>query len=128
ISQSCDFLTCHSARLLDGLRLRESAGCWTEMGSVESYETASGRRYRVRYRDPNRRSREKAGFTTKREAEEHLASVTVSTLRGEYVDPAASRASVGDLGVAWLSTQTHLKPSAYKPLEVAWRKHVEPVW
>ena len=47
------------------------------MGSVESYDTASGRRYRVRYRDPDRKSREKAGFATKREAETYLAEVTV---------------------------------------------------
>ena len=43
------------------------------MGSIESYQTANGRRYRVRYRDPDHRSREKAGFTRKFDVEQFLA-------------------------------------------------------
>lgn len=98
------------------------------MGSVEPYETAQGRRYRVRYRDPDRHSREKAGFTRRRDAEEYLASVTVAAARGDYVDPAASRSTVSALGAGWLANQTHLKPSAYRPVEIAWRVHVQPHW
>lgn len=98
------------------------------MGSVEPYETSSGRRYRVRYRDLDRRSREKAGFTRKADAEDYLASVTVSMRRGEYVDPGAARSTVGELGVEWLARQTHLKPSSLRPVEIAWRLHVEPTW
>lgn len=98
------------------------------MGSVEEYRTEAGRRYRVRYRDPERRSREKAGFRTKRDAEEYLAGVTVSTARGEYIDPNAARATISDLGTQWLKNQSHLKPSAWRPLEITWRLHVEPQW
>ena len=98
------------------------------MGSVEPYETAEGRRYRVRYRDPDRRSREKAGFKRKAEAEEYLAGVTVAAARGEYVDPTAARSTVGDLGPVWLANQAHLKPSSLRPLEITWRVHVEPQW
>jgi len=57
------------------------------MASIEPYETSSGRRYRVRYRDPQRRQREKAGFVLKIDAEDYLANVTVSPNRGDYVDP-----------------------------------------
>lgn len=98
------------------------------MGSVEAYETAKGRRYRVRYRDDARKSREVGGFTRKVDAEEHLASVTVQILRGEYVDPRAARTTVSELGAAWLGRQNHLKPSSLRPVEIAWRKHVEPTW
>ncbi len=98
------------------------------MGSVESYRTEEGRRYRVRYRDPDRRSKEKGGFLRKIDAEEYLASVTVAAARGEYVDPGASRATISELGAAWLANQTHLKPSSYRPVEIAWRLHVEPRW
>ena len=98
------------------------------MGSVEAYETAKGRRYRVRYRDPSHRSREKAGFTRKSEAEEYLASVTVQAARGEYIDPAGARVTVSQLGTEWLANRSHLKPSSWKSLEVAWRVHVEPAW
>jgi integrase len=98
------------------------------VGSIEPYKTAKGKRYRVRYRDPDRRSRERAGFARKVEAEEYLASVTVAAVRGEYVDPGAGRVTVTDLAIDWLATRTHLKPSSYRPLEIAWRVHVEPTW
>tara|TARA_R100001126_G_scaffold24370_5_gene12773 strand:- start:41898 stop:43019 length:1122 start_codon:yes stop_codon:yes gene_type:complete len=98
------------------------------VGSVESYATSGGRRYRVRYRDPDRRSREKGGFTTKRDAEEYLAGVTVASARGDYVDPRDSKALVADLGASWLAAQQHLKPSTMRAQETAWRVHVAPVW
>jgi integrase len=98
------------------------------MGSVEPYQTAGGRRYRVRYRDPERRSKEKGGFKLKRDAEEYLASVTVSSVRGEYVDPAAGRTTIDELGVAWLANQAHLKASTFRVLEQAWRVYVLPRW
>ena len=98
------------------------------MGSISSYETNNGRRYCAHYRDPDRRNREKAGFKRKRDAEEFLASVVVTTLRGEYVDPSQGRATLMDLGVEWLTNQSHLKPSSYAAVETAWRVHVAPVW
>lgn len=99
------------------------------MGSIEPYETSGGRRYRVRYRDPEHRSREKAGFRTKNgpgSATEFLASVTVDMTRGDYIEPAASRVTVGRLGPTWLDAQAHLRPSSAAPLEGAWRVFVEP--
>lgn len=98
------------------------------MGSISSYETRQGRRYRAHYRDPDRRNREKAGFVRKRDAEEFLASLVVSTLRGEYVDASRGKATIDELGHAWLRNQSHLKPSSYRPVEIAWRVHVEPAW
>lgn len=98
------------------------------MGSISSYETKNGRRYRAHYRDPDRRNREKAGFARKRDAEEFLASVVVSSLRGEFVDPAQGKATINELGTEWLLNQLHLKPSSYAAIEVAWRVHVAPIW
>lgn len=98
------------------------------VGSISSYETKDGRRYRAHYRDPERRNREKAGFKRKRDAEEFLAAVVVTSLRGEYVDPSQGKATIRDLGTEWLANQSHLKPSSYAAIEVAWRVHVEPAW
>lgn len=98
------------------------------MGSIERYETGAGRRYRVRYRDPELRSKERAGFLTRKEAEAFIASLIVATGRGEYIDPQSARATVGDLGPIWLAAQMHLKPSSYGVLESAWRVYVEPRW
>jgi hypothetical protein len=36
--------------------------------------------------------------------------------------------TIAELGPGWLARQTHLKPSALRPLEIAWRVHVEPRW
>jgi integrase len=98
------------------------------VASIESYETSSGRRYRARYRDPSHHQREKAGFRTKKDAEEYLAGVTVRVARGEYVDPSAGRITIAELGKDWLANRPHLKPSTWHSLEVAWRVHVLPVW
>jgi integrase len=98
------------------------------MASITAYETAAGKRYRVRYRDPERRSREKKGFTRKKDAEDYLANLTVATNRGEYVDPTTAKTTIGELGAEWVANQSHLKPSSLRPIESAWRVHVEPAW
>ncbi|GAA0990110.1 site-specific integrase [Subtercola frigoramans] len=98
------------------------------MGSISSYQTAEGRRYRVRYRRPDKSQTDKRGFKTKREAELFAASVEMSMARGEYIEASASRVTVNELGIGWLATQTHLKPSSLRPAEIAWRVHVNPVW
>ncbi|RIX31271.1 tyrosine-type recombinase/integrase [Amnibacterium setariae] len=98
------------------------------MGSVESYPTSAGRRYRVRYRTPDHRQTDRRGFVTKRDAEMFLASVEVAKARGEYVNAGDARIALGDLGEVWLTQQTHLKPSSLRPLLIAWRVHVQPRW
>lgn len=105
-----------------------SSGNHRAMGSVEPYSTAGGRRYRVRYRDPERRTKAKAGFRTRREAETFLASVSLAVAHGAYIDPGDAKQTVGALGPGWLKAQTHLKPSSFAPLETAWRVYVEPRW
>ena len=81
------------------------------MGSAESYETARGRRYRVRYRRPDRTQTTKRGFTTKREADNYLATVEVSKMRGEWLDPSRSKVSVADVAAEWIACQVQIKPS-----------------
>jgi len=98
------------------------------MGSVTPYETASGRRYRVRYRKPDQSQTDKRGFKTRREAALFLASVEVAKSRGAYVESSAGRVAIGELGAEWLQNLGHLKPSSARPLEIAWRLHVAPRW
>ncbi|KAB1867301.1 tyrosine-type recombinase/integrase [Microbacterium algeriense] len=97
-------------------------------GTVSAYETAAGKRYRVRYRKPDKSQTDKRGFRTKKEAELFLASVTVSKARGEYLDPALSRVAVAQLYETWIIGKKSLKPSAFAQLPIAWRLHVEPKW
>lgn len=98
------------------------------MATIEKYTTKAGPRYRVRYRKPDHTQTDKRGFKTKRDAELFLASVEVSKARGEFIDATAARALIAPLGAEWLARQTHLKPSAHRPIESAWRIHVLPRW
>lgn len=98
------------------------------MGTIETYQTSQGKRYRVRYRKPDRTQTDKRGFRTRRDAELFLASVEVTKARGEYIDATAAKALIGPLGDAWLARQSHLKPSSFRPVESAWRNHVLPAW
>ncbi|MCV7010362.1 tyrosine-type recombinase/integrase [Mycobacterium gordonae] len=99
------------------------------MAKIETYQTKSGKRWRVRYRTPDRRQTDKRGFTTKRDAERFASTVEVTKLRGEYVAPSLGRITVGELGPGWLARQKgHMKPSGYRSYESAWRVHVKPRW
>jgi integrase len=99
------------------------------VATVSTYATADGRRYRVRYRTPDRRQTDKRGFKTKREAELFAASVEVKKATGEFLDPSLARVTVGDRAIAWLrGREATVKASAYRPLEITWRLHVEPRW
>lgn len=98
------------------------------MATIEGYDTKAGKRYRVRYRTPDRRQTDKRGFKTKRDAERFARSVEVSKDRGEWIDPADARATVGELGAVWIENRTNLKPSTFRSVESAWRIHVEPRW
>jgi integrase len=98
------------------------------MGTISAYETAAGKRYRVRYRKPDHSQTDKRGFKTKRSAELFLASTEVRKATGEYIDAQAAKVTISTFGAEWLRTQTHLKASSYNVVETAWRVHVQPVW
>lgn len=97
-------------------------------GSITGYETAGGKRYRVRYRKPDKAQTDKRGFKTKKDAQIFLASVTVSKATGEYIDPGLGKVTVAHLSTRWLATKKILKPSSYDPLPRAWKNHVEPTF
>lgn len=99
------------------------------MATVEEYFTKEGaKRYRVRYRTPDRKQTSKRGFKNKRDANEFMHSIESSKTQGTFIDPADAKITIGVLGVAWLEGQSHLKPSSLRPVESAWRLHVAPTW
>ena len=100
------------------------------MATISKYQTASGATlYRVRYRTPDRGQTDKRGFKTKRDAEAFTNTVEVTKARGEYVAPSLGRVTVGEVGRGWLERKRgHLKPSAYRSYENAWRVYVQPRW
>lgn len=98
------------------------------MGSIEPYETAAGRRYRVRYRKPDRSQTQKRGFRTKRDAEQYLATQEVAQMRGEWVDPSRSRVDVAVVAADWIAAQVHVKASTRSGYEYTVAKHILPRW
>ena len=100
----------------------------SDMGSVEPYDTKSGKRYRVQYRTPDRRNTMKRGFKTKREAEQFLAITEVSKLRGEWVDAAKSQATIGDVAAGWYEAQVQIKPTTRSGYRYTLDRHVLPAW
>jgi integrase len=69
--------------------------------SVEK-KTSGG--YQARWRDPDGRQRART-FKRKLDAERFLATVTVDTLQGRYIDPTAGRVTVGEYAKQWASGQ-----------------------
>ncbi|MFE3443502.1 tyrosine-type recombinase/integrase [Nocardia sp. NPDC059180] len=98
------------------------------MATIDSYDTAKGKRYRVRYRKPDGNQTAKRGFRTKRDANEFLNTVEVKKLSGEYIAPSMGRMTVGELGPTWLARQVHVKPSWAERIDSIWRVHIEPYW
>lgn len=99
------------------------------MAKIEAYQTKAGKRWRVRYRTPDRRQTDKRGFASKRAAEQFASTVEVTKMRGEYVAPSLGRITIGELGPLWLERkQQGTAPSHHRMLESAWRAHVAPHW
>jgi integrase len=99
------------------------------MGSVGSYATKAGRRWRVRYRTPDRRQTDKRGFVTKRDAQAFAATIEASKASGNFVSASAGRTTVGELAPLWLDRKEQsTAPSHYRTLESAWRNHVRADW
>jgi integrase len=98
------------------------------MGTVSSYSTAAGLRYRVRYRKPDRSQTDKRGFRTKREAEAYLIQVESDKQRGAFVDHTRSSLTVAEWAQGWLDAQLQLKPTTLSGYRHALDKHVLPRW
>jgi integrase len=82
-------------------------------------------KWRARYRDTNHREHARH-FSRKRDAEQWLASQEVAIARGEWVDPALSKITVGEWLSDWLAVQVQLKPTTMVRYEVAVRCQILP--
>jgi hypothetical protein len=77
-------------------------------------------RWRARYRDASHREHAKH-FARKGDAARWLASQEVAIARGEWIDPALSRITVGEWVRRWHGQQVQLKPSTLVRYDVAIR-------
>jgi integrase len=79
-------------------------------GKTRSADYGRGRRWLVRYRDPQGQQRAKS-FRTKAEADAHDVKVRGTVVDSTYVDPKAGKVTFGEYAEAWLALQTHWRPS-----------------
>ena len=100
------------------------------MGSIEPYQISTGETlYRVRFRKPDRSSTSKRGFKGKREAQRYLSEQETAINKGHFIDELHSKTSLDTIAAPWLENKKGiLKPSSYRPMESAWRIHVQPTW
>jgi integrase len=98
------------------------------MGSISAYDTAAGRRYRVRYRTPGRQQTDKRGFRTKREADLYLASLEVAKARGDYVPAARAGVTFATWSEKWIESLVQVKPSTLQGYVSITRGRLQPRW
>lgn len=99
------------------------------MATIEPYFLASGaKRYRVRYRTPDRRSTDKRGFTTLRDAKAFAATVEVDKMTGQFIPVAAGKVTVADMSAQWLPSLIDVTESWRRRQESIWHVHVQPKW
>ncbi|MBG0565668.1 hypothetical protein [Actinoplanes aureus] len=69
-------------------------------------------KWRARYRNTSGREHSRH-FDRKADAERWLNSVKNSIARGEWIDPASAKVSVGDWATRWIGNQVRLKPQIF---------------
>jgi integrase len=94
------------------------------MGNVQKRDNG---KWRARYRDPSGREHARH-FDRKVDAERWLVSMESTKHRGEWVDPAMSRITVGDWSTRWLEGQSQLKPQTRERYRNIVRVQVLPEW
>ena len=96
------------------------------MGSINAYQTTSGKRYRALFRKPDHALTQKRGFKTKREAELFLASVEIDKSRGAYIDPSKSRVLVGEWLDAWMEGRADWRATSRERARGIVALHIKP--
>lgn len=93
---------------------------------LKSKRHGRGKRWRVRYDDPETGERREPLFEKKSDAEHFDANMRADISRGQYIDPRAGRITVKDYAEQWRAQQLHRDSTADRT-ERAIRLHVVPV-
>lgn len=100
---------------------------WTRRDGTPSARSGKGMRYLARYVASDGREHTKA-FRLKKPATAWLSEQSAAVVRGEWIDPARSSATVADVAAVWLEAKQSKKPSTLAGYRAVWKKHVEPQW
>jgi integrase len=92
--------------------------------SIEKRPTG---KWRARVRDASGKEVARH-FVRKADAERWEAAAKATIARGDWIDPARARVTVGAWSAQWMAAQVQLKPTTRARYEVALRRQVLPTW
>jgi integrase len=97
---------------------------------MPGHMTKRNGRWRARFPDPLKggTAQIERGFDLKEEAEDWLDDMKHSSKTGQYVDPAQSARTLGDVVAEWRGTWTDLEPKTKAGYESILNKHVLPAF
>jgi integrase len=85
-----------------------------------------GKRWRVRWTDPETGQSRTESFDRRADADRHDANMHADISRGQYVDPRAGKLTVAEYAEQWRKMQLH-RPSTAERTEQQIRRHIEPI-
>lgn len=85
-----------------------------------------GKRWRVRWTDPETGKPRTELFDRKVDADRHDANQRADISRGHYINPDAGRITLADYAQMWQKSQLH-RPSTADRCERALRRHIQPI-
>jgi integrase len=94
---------------------------------VGSVQKRPDGKWRARYRDPARKEHARH-FDRKLDAQRWVDAQETAKSRGEWIDPALSRITVGAWAAEWLAGQVQIKPSTRARYAGVLRVQVLPTW
>ena len=95
-------------------------------GANRSKRYGRGKRWRARWVDPEGREKSKA-FDRKVDATKYLERVSAQMVRGDYIDPATGRETVGAVAARFMAGFTG-KPKTRAGYESLLRSRILPRW
>ncbi len=98
---------------------------WHDSAGEQSAEYGRGRRWLVRYRDPQGKQRSRS-FARKAQADAHDLRVRGQVVDSTYVDPAAGKVTFGEYAEGWLALQQHWRPSTRRSQEQMVKLRIAP--
>lgn len=98
------------------------------MASIDSYMTNEGKRWRVRYRTPDKKQSMKRGFKTKRDADRWLHALENAKSTGGYLDPMAGKIAFEVIAERWFESKWDRKATTRSNYRQALDKYVLPRW
>ncbi|HTK66249.1 MAG TPA: tyrosine-type recombinase/integrase [Pseudonocardia sp.] len=85
-----------------------------------------GKRWRVRWIDPETGQRRAELFGRRADADRHDANMQADISRGQYIDPRSGRTTVAEFAEIWRNSQLH-RASTAERVERVIRRHIVPI-